>query len=493
MNNLINQIDNDKIIYIENIDDFNAHQLTAKQYSAASGPLNRGPHTASLSNNKKLCIIKTDFKDLPQIKNFSNAYPDLDIWLTSENITRKNIFSANNCGIKNVLAYPIQPEILSEYFKTEAKKAKTEPVFNEDFLKNKRILILDDNILNIELLEETLAPLRVETHSFLKPLEAIESAKSFKYDLLLLDIMIPEISGFETAQIIKSSTQNQNTPVIFISALSDADNKIRGYNLGSIAYIEKPFNISVVQSQIYNILKSKSLQEALEETKETFLAMVTHDLKTPINAEICALELLLKNKTADSFEHEIICDMLSASKYMKNLVENLLLKYKSENNEIVLQREHYQIENIIRKCIEEIHYLTQDKEQKILFKNKTKDSTANIDYIEIKRTINNLLTNANQYSVPKSTTTLELKEDEHDFIVEIINKSDKERSKNLKEDIFEKFVQCNKNSKTINTGLGLYICKKIVQLHGGEIHYESLAGNKNKFWFSLPKPLTPQK
>ena len=363
----------------------------------------------------------------------------------------------------------------------------------EDFLKNKRILILDDNILNIELLEETLAPLRLEIHSFLKPLEAIESAKNLKYDLLLLDVMIPEISGFETAQIIQSTTQNQNTPVIFISALSDADNKIRGYNLGSIAYIEKPFNINVVQSQIYNILKSKSLQDALEETKETFLAMVTHDLKTPINAEICALELLLKNKPDNTFEHEIICDMLSASKYMKNLVENLLLKYKSENNEIVLQRELYQIENIIRKCIEEIHYLTQDKEQKISFKNKTKDSTANIDYIEIKRTINNLLTNANQYSVPKSTITLELKEDEHNFIVEITNKSDKERSKNLKDDIFEKFVQCNKSSKTINTGLGLYICKRIVQLHGGEIHYEPLAGSKNKFWFTLPTPLTAQK
>ncbi|MCM1009871.1 MAG: hybrid sensor histidine kinase/response regulator [Fusobacterium sp.] len=472
MNNLINKIDNDKIIYIENIGNFNTNQLTA---------------------NKQLCIIKTNFKDLPQIKSFAKAYQNLDIWLTSENITRKNIFSANNCGIKNVLPYPIQLEVLLEYFKAKPKKDKPEPVFNEDFLKNKRILILDDNILNIELLEETLKPLNLEVHSFLKPQDAIESTRHIKYDLLLLDIMIPEISGFDTAEIIQASTPNQNTPIIFISALSDAENKIRGYNLGSIAYIEKPFNISVVQSQIYNILKSKSLQDALEDTKETFLAMVTHDLKTPINAEICALELLLKNKSADSFEHEIICDMLSASKYMKNLVENLLLKYKSENNEIVLQREHYQIENIIRKCIEEIHYLTQDKEQKISFKNKTKDNTALVDYIEIKRTINNLLTNANQYSVPKSTISIELKEDAHNFIVEIINKSDKERSKNLKEDIFEKFVQCNKSSKTINTGLGLYICKKIVQLHGGEIHYEPLSANRNKFWFSLPKPLTAQK
>ncbi len=473
MNNLINEVDNNKVLYIENINEFDRNQLTA---------------------NKKLCIIKTNFRDLAQIKNFCNAYNNLDIWLTSENITRKNIFAANSCGIKNVINYPIDSQVILEYFKCKPQESKSATQFNEEFLKNKRILILDDNILNIELLEETLAPLNIDIHSFLKPQEAIESLKKIKYDLFLLDIMIPEISGFDVAQVIKSTELNKNTPIIFISALSDAENKITGYNLGSIAYIEKPFNINVVQSQIYNILKSKSLQDALEETKETFLAMVTHDLKTPINAEICALEILLKNKTSgtDDFERELICDMLSASKYMKNLVENLLLKYKSEKNEIILQFEQYPLENIIRKCIEEIHYLTQDKEQKISFRNHTKDSICNVDYIEIKRTINNLLTNANQYSIPKSTITIELKDTEFDFIVEIINKSDKECSKNLKQDIFEKFVQYNKNTKTINTGLGLYICKKIVELHHGEIHYEAMTGCKNKFWFTLPKS-APQK
>lgn len=469
MHNLINQIDNNKVLYIENISDFDIKKI---------------------SPNKKLCIIKTDFKDLALIKKFCEAYKNLDVWLTSENISRKNIFAANACNIKNVISFPFDTQIIQEYFREKPKQSKELTTFNQEFLKNKRILILDDNILNIELLEETLAPLNLDIHSFIKPQDAIASLKDIKYDLFLLDIMIPEISGFDVANIIKNTEINQNTPIIFISALSDAENKIRGYNLGSIAYIEKPFNISVVQSQIYNILKSKSLQEALEETKETFLAMVTHDLKTPINAEICALELLLKNSKAAptiGFEHELICDMLSTSKYMKNLVENLLLKYKSENNEMNLQLEPYPIENIIRKSLEEIHYITQDRGQKIIFKNHTKDSICNVDFIEIKRTINNLLTNANQYSIPKSTITIELKETPLDFIIEITNKSDAERSKYLKQDIFEKFVQFNKNTKTVNTGLGLYICKKIIELHNGKIFYKSLGNGKNKFYFTLPK------
>ncbi len=371
---------------------------------------------------------------------------------------------------------------------------KTDNTFDYKFVQNKRVLILDDNQLNVELLEATLEPFGLDLHCFLKPQDAILSIKENKYDLFLLDIMIPEISGFDVANVIQQSELNQNVPIIFISALSDSENKIKGYNLGSAAYIEKPFDINVVQSQIYNILKTKSLQDALDDNKETFLAMVTHDLKTPINAGICALELLLKKKPFEpnNFEHELILDMLSSSKYMKNLVENLLIKYKSENNEIILQLEPYPLENIIRKSIEEIRYLTQDKEQKISFKNHTKSSICDVDYIEIKRTINNLLTNANQYSVPKSTITIELKETERDFIVEIINKSSKENSKNLKEDIFEKFIQNNKSNKTINTGLGLYICKQIIELHNGKIYYEPLCNNRNKFCFNLPKP-TQQK
>ena len=80
-----------------------------------------------------------------------------------------------------------------------------------------------------------------------------------------------------------------------------------------------------------------------------FLTMVIHDLKTPIIAEICALELLIKNKPPTTFEHELLNDVLNASKYMKTLVENLLLKYKSEKNELILQLEPCPIDTIILK------------------------------------------------------------------------------------------------------------------------------------------------
>jgi len=217
----------------------------------------------------------------------------------------------------------------------------------------------------------------------------------------------------------------------------------------------------------------------------SFLAMVIHDLKTPIIAEICALELLLKNKPPTTFEHDLINDMLGASKYMKTLVENLLLKYKSEKNELILQPEPCPIDTIISKSIEEIQYLTNDKKQKIIFKNKTSDSTCNVDFIEIKRTINNLLTNANQYAPPKSTIKIILEESPQNFVIKITNTITNHTI--LQTNNFTNPFEHSKNTKTVNVGLGLFICKKIVELHNGQIFQEFLPNNKNQFQINLPK------
>ena len=234
-------------------------------------------------------------------------------------------------------------------------------------------------------------------------------------------------------------------------------------------------------------MKNYSNKNPLESSETTFLAMVIHDLKTPIIAEICALETLLKNKPPSSFEYALINDMLEAAKYMKTLVENLLIKYKTETNQLILQPEPCPIENIIQKCIEETHYLIKDKKQKITFKNQTKDSVCNVDFIEIKRTIHNLLTNANQHSKTKANINIILKETDTDFIIEITNPNNISTNPNFSKDIFDKYIEHSQSSKTVNTGLGLYICKQIIELHNGKIYHKKLPRNKTLFGFNLPK------
>ncbi len=468
MQELIKKAENERIIFVEDFREL------------------KGVKNLSL---KKLCIIKTDFKNINQIKKFCKTHPNLEVWIASEEISRKNILSANSCGVKNVVQYPVDVKIIHDFFR---KKDKSEDVRTEAstgyYLKGLKIMIVDDNQMNIDLLVETLSDMGLQITTFIKPIEAAKIVEHEKFDLFLLDIMMPEMSGFDLAEIIKKTNINSDTPIMFISALNDPENKIRSFDLGSCAYIEKPFNVSVVRSQIYNALKTKCLREALNDRKETFLAMVTHDLKTPVNAEICALELLLKNNGLELnvMQNEIIKDILGAAKYMKNLVDNILHKYKFDNEHLVLNKKHASLKMLIAECIEETKYLFEERNQQLIFNCSVRNSEAVVDCIEIKRVIHNLLFNAIEYGLKGSKISVELYETKNEFVFTIKNFGHGIDLENPNE-VFDKFVTLAEQNKKAGTGLGLYICKRIVEAHGGTVSAESKVDDYTKMTFTLPK------
>ncbi len=466
MYELSSRIENDNLIFVENVKNLQGVDLS----------------------KKSLCIIKTDFSDTAAIRKICKENPELEVWIASGDISRKNVLTANSCGVKNVISYPVDARLVQDFFRDKNKAEKFGENFSASFLKGMKVMIVDDNQMNIDLLVETLAPMGLDLQTFIKPVEASKIVNLEKFDLFLLDIMMPEMSGFDLAKIIKGTTINCNVPIMFISALSDPENKILGYNLGSCAYIEKPFNINVVRSQIYNTLKTKLLQDALLDRKETFLAMVTHDLKSPVNAEICALELLLKNKTSslDGVQHEIIGDILGAAKYMKNLVENILQKYKCENGKQVMHKTLFSLEMLTIQCIEEVKYLLEDKQLEISLNSSIKNIETYFDCLEIKRVIHNLLINAIEYSNKNSNIQINLFEKDNSVAFSITN-SGIGINFETQEQIFDKLESFAQKNKSLGTGLGLYISKKIIDAHNGEIHVESDGNNYTTFTFTLPE------
>lgn len=132
--------------------------------------------------------------------------------------------------------------------------------------KTRNLLIVDDNRLNVDLLEETLRPFEFNIMSYDSPIKALEDSKDKQFELALLDVVMPDMNGFElAAQFLE---HHPNTPVIFVSAHGTNENKIKGFNLGSYAYIEKPFDIKTIRAQVSSILKIKSLQDELFAEKE---------------------------------------------------------------------------------------------------------------------------------------------------------------------------------------------------------------------------------
>ncbi|CCY62031.1 similar to histidine kinase [Clostridium sp. CAG:967] len=439
--------------------------------------------------SKRLCIIKTDFRDINKIKKFCKSHNSLEVWLASKDISRKNILMANLCGIRNVIEYPINKSLISDLVKDKKIETEDEKNFkNHISLKGLKVMIVDDNPFNTELLEETLSALELNLITCQKPLEAAKIVQEEEFDLFLLDIMMPELSGFDLAEIIRNSAKNANTPLMFVSALSDTENKIKSFDYGSYAYIEKPFDIKVVRAQICTLLKTHNERKELEKQKDKYWAMVTHDMKGPVYAEVSALEFVLNQygKSLDDVQKEILQDILSSTKYLKNLVNNVLMKYKDDNGNLVIKKERHSFKRLIKECQNEVKYTAAEKNQIITVDYNTHVDEFFFDLAEIRRVINNLLTNALKYGTKNSQISVEVNENDDFIIFSISNES---RGFNLKDpnEVFEKFTSYSEEHRSINTGLGLYIAKQIILAHGGCITINNVPDKTTTLTFTLPK------
>ncbi len=222
--------------------------------------------------------------------------------------------------------------------------------------------------------------------------------------------------------------------------------------------------------------------------KDTMVAMVAHDLKNPVSSSIMALKLLENKQLSplNAYQEEILQNLSFGMRYMKNLIENVLDRYKFNNNKYVINKCPTDVVCLIKSIITETEYLFADKKQSIKFNNNIKNSFINIDPLEFERIINNLFVNASKYSPVKSLIILNVSERLNTLVFSVENPG---RGIDLKNpnDVLQKFVSCNCESKTIACGLGLYIVKEIVNAHGGEIFVESEIDKFTRITFTLPR------
>lgn len=222
--------------------------------------------------------------------------------------------------------------------------------------------------------------------------------------------------------------------------------------------------------------------------KDTMMAMMAHDLKNPVSSGIMALKLLENKQLSplNAYQEEILQNLSFGMQYMKNLIENVLDRYKFNNNRYVIKKCPTDVVHLINSIIIETEYLFTEKNQNIKFNNNIKNSFINIDPLEFERIINNLFINATKYSPIKSLIILNASENQQGMVFSVENPG---RGINLKNpnDVLQKFVSCNRESKTIACGLGLYIVKEIVNAHGGKIFVESEVNKFTRITFMLPR------
>lgn len=224
----------------------------------------------------------------------------------------------------------------------------------------------------------------------------------------------------------------------------------------------------------------------LETKKDEYLAKIIHDLKTPTFAQIKALESFLttgSNKISPE-EKDLIELTLNSCNYTQKLIEIFSQVHKLNYNKIILNYEKFSINTLIKNSINELKILLKYNFLDICFKEE-KEIIITADKLQIKRVIENLLSNAINYAFENSTIEIELKEQNRTCIFEIKNKSQYIEPKIMKE-IFEKYKTHDSCYNKAGVGLGLYLSKEIINTHFGKMIAKSTQDDVNIFGFELP-------
>ena len=189
--------------------------------------------------------------------------------------------------------------------------------------KNHRILVVDDDSMNVEIIEEILGDTYIlrATNSGEK---AIEIAESFRPDLILLDIMMSGVDGYEVCRRIRSNPNLSLTKIILVSAKQMLKDRLDGYNAGADEYITKPFDPDELRAKVVVFLRLKFVEE-VEQTKSNLISIFSHETKTPLHAIIGFANLLQSNQNLSTSDYEAIDYIIKSSRQLLELIEKTIL------------------------------------------------------------------------------------------------------------------------------------------------------------------------
>jgi two-component system, sensor histidine kinase and response regulator len=351
-------------------------------------------------------------------------------------------------------------------------------------MRKNKILIVDDSIDTVELLKKRLCFEGYETVEAYDGQECLQRVAEDKPDLIILDVMMPEMDGYEVCRRLKASKSTAYIPILMLTAKGDLEDKIKGLNVGAHDYLAKPFNFSELSARVKSLLTIKAARDRLveEERTEAFDQMmdeVAHEIRNPLTSIGGFARRVYENLAEDDpnkgYVGIIIQEVGRLESMVKELVEvkTAFISYKepSNINDLILEalepyRERCGREGISTKMelSEQLPVLPVDREHmKAAFKNLIENSIE-----AMQNTSQKILTVASKIVDER----LEIQ------ICDTGKGIPKDKIKN----IFDPFF----TSKTIGPGLGLTFALRIIQEHRGAISVESAPGEGSAFTVTLP-------
>jgi signal transduction histidine kinase len=344
------------------------------------------------------------------------------------------------------------------------------------------ILIVDDNIAKLEYLSAIIENDFLNIVKVEDGYAAADKAGEIEFALILLDILMPGLDGYETAGLIRTSAKNFTTPIIFVTDTYKADeHRFKGYASGAVDYLTTPLVPQIVKSKVDIFVelfrKTKKLEQVIT-NNEKFYSIMAHDLRSPFHPLLGFSQILMED--ADTMKPEEVKEISAEI----NQVANKLFQLLTDLLELTRLRSEdyiYTPANInLRNVVEYVFGLLNSNalSKKIILTDKTEDSNLFADRIMLQTIIQNLVSNAIKFTPEEGTISVGSKVVGENIEITVADNGVGIKPENL-EKLFAgeiKFTTTGTN-KEVGTGLGLSICNELVKRQNGTIKVESQVGN----------------
>jgi signal transduction histidine kinase len=394
----------------------------------------------------------------------------------------------------------------------------------------KKIIVVDDNLENLTAIKNALKN-SYDVYTTITASNMFELLERFLPDLILLDVAMQDINGYEAARMLKSNDKYREIPIIFLTSLDDAINELEGLNLGAIDYIHKPFvatllnrrieiHLSIMEQQkvirdrnkeIEKLLELKTnearLREAAEKealdasrAKGEFLSHMSHEIRSPLNAVIGMISIAAEADDIQKVKH-CLEKADKASRHLLGIINDILDMSKIEANKLELSFAEFDFRKMLTEIVNEASVNAVEKHQNIAVNvNENVPAVIKTDELRLSQIVRNLLTNAVKFTPEKGSIAVNVEKQDSAPYTDSAPSADGEITLRIEvadsgigispEQQKELFTSYNQADSSISkkfggTGLGLAISKRIVELMHGTIWIESELNKGAKFIFTI--------
>lgn len=379
-------------------------------------------------------------------------------------------------------------------------------IYHEDEINT--ILIVDDEPNNLKVLHNLLTKNDYVVRAARNGKAAIETARLTPPDLILLDIKMPEMDGYEVCEILKRDDRTFDIPIIFISALNQVEDIVRAFDVGGVDYITKPFqhkevlarvstHLTIVRQQSKLQWQNEQLEhmhqrdkdrfEKITQMRDTFVRGAAHDLKNPLTLVGGYAEMMLRMDVVrqDPNLKQMVQEIEHSGSEMLDLIGNMLDVLRFQTT-VQVERETIDLNVIVENVVAAFLPLATEKNIALHFETDYSSVFSKGDTQSIKRVVENLVSNALKYSPEGRGVLVKTDVTESKAVLVVRDEGFGIPAYDLPQ-LFDPFFRAdNTKDKAEGTGLGLSVTKEIVNQHGGHIEVESHEGKGSVFTVTLP-------